>query len=42
MNRKREELSNIEYPELEREIRETMAKTIGKRASSKEANTPEA
>ena len=31
MNRKREELSNIEYPELEREIRETMAKTIGKK-----------
>ena len=31
MNRKRKELSNIEYPELEREIRETMAKTIGKK-----------
>ena len=31
MNRKREELSNIEYPELGREIRETMAKTIGKK-----------
>ena len=31
MNRKREELRNIEYPELEREIRETVVKTIGKK-----------
>ena len=31
MNRKREELRNIEYPELEKEIRETIVKTIGKK-----------
>ena len=31
MNRKREKLRNIEYPELKREIRETMVKTIGKK-----------
>ena len=31
MNRMREELSNKEYPQLESEIRETMAKTIGKK-----------
>ena len=31
MNRKSEELSNKDYPELEREIRETMVKTVGKK-----------